>query len=621
MKGGKLKYFPVAEEPKCTESTKGEQLPNERKFSELTSVEEKLEYVNAHRGDIPALLFAAKVGDDAVCNRLFDLSSYKSHIDNNGASVVHYAAMNTDYGVNVLDFFHRQGVDLSLQDEFDFDALSYALREGNIENALFLISKLSYEESLLEHCICERGVDSAKLVFEALTAKGLVGQFDVNLLYKAASHADLPMLQWLVQIGGVNDHDVFYNILLHSDKNATHGDEIANFVISNLLIWERPTFLARALKTGNCNVATKLLKKGVTLVANEEEKQAYMLLCVREDSLLLAKFVKGLGQPNVQFDESLLLLAFEFSSVEMCQWIIENAHANQPLYPNFNWLLATLKNKQHGSKILLEFSELFKSHVETFYQEGETPLHIALKYENIDAAEVLMTISSGARFDVTWKGRGLLQYCVEKNLLPGAIFLMRICGENPQLADGATILPVAAEFANVKMCQWLMTKLNFETATEMTKVSFLRRAVLNEAHGLEIIQRFIGQLDQEAYYKDDVDEENALHLALKFGKLDIAKFLLEHNESLIHEKCGGHNLLLFCVSANQLESAKFVFGLAKSMASGENGKTAMLIARNNGNEEMRQWLVCELHDLKTNDTESFDVAMSLRFKKFRLKYR
>ncbi|XP_065346576.1 uncharacterized protein LOC135943837 [Cloeon dipterum] len=425
------------------------------------------------------------------------------------------------------------------------------------------------------------------------------------------------MLQWLVQIGGVNDHDVLYNILLHSDKNATHGDEIANFLISILLIWECRTFLARALKTGNCNVALKLMKQGVALVANEEEKQAYMQLCVREDSLLLAKFVKGLGQPKVQFDESLLLLAFEFASIEMCQWIIENAHVNQQLYTHPNWLLATLKNKQHGSKILLEFSKLFKPHVKRCYRDGETPLHIALKYENIDAAEVLITSSFGARLDVKWRGRGLLQYCVEKNLLAGAMFLMRICGENPQLADGATILPLAAEFANVEMCQWLMTKLNFETATEMTKALFLRRAVLNEAHGLEIIRHFIGQLNRgEADYKDDVDEENALHLALKFGKLDIAKVLLEHNESLIHEKCGGHNLLLFCVSANQLESAKFVFGLDKSMASGENGKTAMLIARDNGNEEMFQWLVCELHDLKPTDTESADEAIfSLCFKK------
>ncbi|XP_065346569.1 uncharacterized protein LOC135943830 [Cloeon dipterum] len=524
--------------------------------------------------------------------------------------------MNTDYGINVLDFFHRQGVDLSLQDKVGFDALSYALGVGNIENALFLISKLSYEESLLEHCICTRGVDSAKLVFEALTAKGLVGQFDVNLLYKAASHADLPMLQWLVQIGGVNDHDVLYNILLHSDKNATHGDEIANFVISNLLIWERRTFLARAFKTENCNVATKLVKQGATLVANKEEKQAFMQLCVREDSLLLAKFVEGLGQPKVQFDESLLLLAFEFSSVEMCHWIIEQAHVNKPLYTNSNWLLATLKNKQHGSKILLECGELFKSHVNRCYWEGVTPLHMALKYENIDAAKVLMTSSFGAKFGVKWRGRDLFQYCVEKNLLPGAMFLMRNCDENPQFADGATILPLAAEFANVEMCQWLMAKLNFETATEMTKVSFLRRAVLNEAHGLEIIQRFIGQLNQgEAYYKDDVDEENALHLALKFGKLDIAKVLLEHNKSLIHEKCGGHNLLLFCVSANQLESAKFVFGLDKSMASGENGRTAMLIAQNNGNEEMRQWLVCLLHDLEPNDTESAEEAITLYFEK------
>ncbi|CAB3380821.1 Hypothetical predicted protein [Cloeon dipterum] len=457
VEGGEMNYLPEGDEPKCTESTKSDQLPNDRKFSELISVEEKLEYVNTHRGDIPALLFAAKVGDDAVCRCLLDLNSYKSELDSNRASVVHYAAMNTDYGVNVLDFLHRQGVDLSVRDKSGCDALSYALRVGNIENASLLINLLRYEESLLEHCICTRGVDSAKLVFEALIAKGFVGQFDANLLYKAASHADLPMLQWLVQIGQViNDRDLLYNVLLHSAKNATHFNEIANFLISNFQIWECRTFLARALKTENCTVASKLMKQGVTLVGSKEEKLAFMHLCVKEDSLLLAKFVEGMGQPMVQFDESLLLLAFEFASVEMCQW------------------------------------------------------------------------------------------------------------------------------------------LNFKTATKMTMAEFLHRAVLNEAHGLEIIQHFIGQLDQQEAYKD-LREEHALHLALKSGKLDIVKVLLEHNKSLIHEKCGGHNLLLFCVSANQLESAKFVFELDKSQASGENGKTALNIARNNSNEEMCQWLEMEFY--------------------------
>ncbi|CAB3389079.1 Hypothetical predicted protein [Cloeon dipterum] len=611
-----MNYLPEGDEP---ESTKSDQLPNDRKFSELPSVEEKLEYVNTHRGDIPALLFAAKVGDDAVCRCLLDLNSYKSELDNNGASVVHYAAMNSDYGVNVLDFLHRQGVDLSVRDKSGCDALSYALRVGNIENASLLINLLRYEESLLEHCICTRGVDSAKLVFEALIAKGFVGQFDANLLYKAASHADLPMLQWLVQIGQViNDRDLLYNVLLHSAKNATHFNEIANFLISNFQIWECRTFLARALKTENCNVASKLMKQGVTLVGSKYEKLAFMQLCVREDSLLLAKFVEGLGQPTVQFDESLVLLAFEFSSVEMCHWILENAYANQLLYSNYNWLPATLKNKQHGSKILVEFSDLFKSLVKNCYREGETPLHIALKYENIDAAEVLMMSSFGARLDVKWEGRDFLQYCVEKNLLPGAKFVMRIWGENPQPTYGVTILLLAAEFANVEMCEWLMTKLNFKTATKMTKASFLRRALLNEAHGLEIIQHFIGKLDQQEAYKD-LREEHALHLALKSGKLDIVKVLLEHNKSLIHEKCGGHNLLLFCVSANQLESAKFVFELDKSQASGENGKTALNIARNNSNEEMCQWLVSELHDLKPttpNDTDSAEESILPYFERF-----
>ncbi|CAB3380817.1 Hypothetical predicted protein [Cloeon dipterum] len=222
------------------------------------------------------------------------------------------------------------------------------------------------------------------------------------------------------------------------------------------------------------------MKQGVTLVGSKEEKLAFMQLCVKEDSLLLAKFVEGMGQPTVQFDESLLLLAFEFASVEMCQW------------------------------------------------------------------------------------------------------------------------------------------LNFKTATKMTMAEFLHRAVLNEAHGLEIIQHFIGQLDQQEVYKD-LREEHALHLALKSGKLDIVKVLLEHNKSLIHEKCGGHNLLLFCVSANQLESAKFVFELDKSQASGENGKTALNIARNNFNEKMCRWLLRELIDLKamlqTTDTYAADESILLYVEK------
>ncbi|CAB3380818.1 Hypothetical predicted protein [Cloeon dipterum] len=177
VEGGEMNYLPEGVEP---ESTKSDQLPNDRKFSELPSVEEKLEYVNTHRGDIPALLFAAKVGDDAVCRCLLDLKSYKSELDKNMASVVHYAAMNTDYGVNVLDFLHRQGVDLSVRDKSGCDALSYALRVGNIENASLLINLLRYEESLLEHCIWIRGTVRCKppvqgSVSRRLTDAAMVG--------------------------------------------------------------------------------------------------------------------------------------------------------------------------------------------------------------------------------------------------------------------------------------------------------------------------------------------------------------------------------------------------------------------------------------------------------------
>ncbi|XP_065346519.1 uncharacterized protein LOC135943784 [Cloeon dipterum] len=66
----------------------------DEEFDERASLEDRLEYVEKNRGDIPALLYAAKYADVDVCQKLVDDGADVNETDENGNDVYHCAAMN-----------------------------------------------------------------------------------------------------------------------------------------------------------------------------------------------------------------------------------------------------------------------------------------------------------------------------------------------------------------------------------------------------------------------------------------------------------------------------------------------------------------------------------------------
>ncbi|CAB3382096.1 Hypothetical predicted protein [Cloeon dipterum] len=228
-------------------------------------------------------------------------------------------------------------------------------------------------------------------------------------------------------------------------------------------------------------------------------------------------------------------------------------------------------------------------------ESEETPLQMALLSGRIDAAEDL--VKSGANIDLKIKGKNLLHLCVEKNMLSSAQLVHKLSDKQIQERDsaGRKVIHVAAENADLSMCEWLVEKGAEVTALSNEKKSSpVHHVGLNVNYGNEDLIHFFKTLGF-SLEKRDKEGLTPLHYALRAGNLKVASDMIKLGADLRVES-NSLNLLQYCVRHNYLESAKFIHKkdeelIKKVCESG--GRTVLHIAAEFADKEMCRWLVSQ----------------------------
>ncbi|XP_065346501.1 putative ankyrin repeat protein RF_0381 [Cloeon dipterum] len=262
---------------------------------------------------------------------------------------------------------------------------------------------------------------------------------------------------------------------------------------------------------------------------------------------------------------SMLDTACKFGDLEMCKWLLEEVKIDVNKFNEVNWKDQVLDQVAHNLKNeAKEAEELFK-------RVADTKIKI--------------------------EGNSLLHHCFSKTVLTldAAKFVHEKDGDliNEINEDGATILHLAARFAGVDVCQWLVDQgQDINAVNKQSFANFLHYAAQNRFFGDSIIQEFghnlrgiVNQIDENVY--------TPLHYAiLNERHVEVAEVLLELGADL-SVKRKGNNFLHFCIVLGKLECAKFVHAKDKNQIKekGEGGKTTLHLAADNFNEEICAWLV------------------------------
>ncbi|CAB3386301.1 Hypothetical predicted protein [Cloeon dipterum] len=361
-----------------------------QKFRRNTNFDYKLAFIEANKDDLPALHFAAKTTDVAVCRRLVeqgaDVSAKCSVL---GASALHYAAVNVVHGMQLAEFFVSKGCSPANTDKNGDAPLVYALRARNFELAAKLHEKLraAAEENLLHFCIKTNKLDFAKFVLEE--EEYLISGANCKRKYfeLAVKFADLAMCKWLLQVaplkvGNFEGESSFLKLAVNNEK---HASQIIPLLLSKFNYnHERGANLISALviqtvDSGKFEVADELLKHGASTKLKVRGKNLLQYF-VCKNNLDAAKFVhekdrnliKEVGANGV----TVLHLAVQFGSLEMCQWLLEQGQAKVNKNSFAGFVHCAVRNKQNGKEIMLKLCQNLISFDD--------------KQEDIEAAKILL---------------------------------------------------------------------------------------------------------------------------------------------------------------------------------------------------------------------------------------
>ncbi|XP_065346429.1 putative ankyrin repeat protein RF_0381 [Cloeon dipterum] len=371
----------------------------QQKFRRNTNFEYKLAFIEAYKGELPALHFAAKMTDAAVCRRLVeqgaDVGAKCSIL---GASALHYAAVNVVHGMQLAEFFVANGCSAASTDKNGDVPLVYALRARNFELAAKLHEKISPSgENLLHFCIKTNKLDFAKFVLEE--EEYLIGDASCkrNYFELAVKFADLAMCKWFLQVsplkvGNFEEESSFLKLAVNNEKHAT---QIIPFLLSkfnynhergaNLI----SSLIIHTIDSGKFGVAEELLKHGGGATKLKVRGKNLLQYYVCKNNLDAAKFVhekdrnliKEVGVNGV----TVLHLAVQFGSLEMCQWLLEQGQAKVNKNSFAGFVHCAVRNKQNGKEIMLKLCQNLISFDD--------------KQEDIEAAKILLRIFRSKRRD------------------------------------------------------------------------------------------------------------------------------------------------------------------------------------------------------------------------------
>ncbi|CAB3386739.1 Hypothetical predicted protein [Cloeon dipterum] len=145
----------------------------------------------------------------------------------------------------------------------------------------------------------------------------------------------------------------------------------------------------------------------------------------------------------------------------------------------------------------------------------------------------------------------------------------------------------AARDKDLKSCMMVLKKCGEdpEATSTKSKLTLLHFAAVNQEHGVEIFNHF----KKIVQMKEDIDGEWPIHYALRKGDFNFATFM--HRS--VTQAAGRENLILFFITKNSLDFAKFVsLKEQKLIFAMDSIKSAFHYAARFADREMCEWL-CE----------------------------
>ncbi|XP_065336636.1 putative ankyrin repeat protein RF_0381 [Cloeon dipterum] len=522
------------------------------------------------------LMVAAKKKDLASFTNVVSNGGDVYATTNSGLTVLHFAAVNEIYGLNIIASLAEPK--LTAKDVDGEEPIHYAVRAKNFKIAQYLLDRIDpSSKNLLHFFVLRNELNFAKLIHSEFGNKC----FDVcrrkGILHIAAEHSGWKMCKWLVEKGNdINAKSIGRKItVLHyavKNKNAINSMANVDFFVSlnRRLLNEKDVFgetpLHWALKFEDIPLAKKLLDMGTNIFVRNREKMNLLFFCVSKNKLKSAKLVHSKNKTMIRGvwtdGWTALHIAALKNNYQICKWLIKNGVDT-----------SAVESRNNRSAL-----KMFKMHMHNFSKEdidGEEPIHYAVRVKNYDFANSVLNMRDPIAFN-------LLHFFIMENDLKfakvvndedGGIFIENI--------KGKTLLHYAAQFAGREMCEWLVEKGLDVAAKTRRKYSVLNFALLNDkmSWAMENADFFITKNPSLLNYRN-VFDQTPLHRALYRQDIPLATFLLEKGASISIKWTRNKNLLHFCVQKRKFESAKFVHGMNNQLIKEvcDGGITALHIA-------------------------------------------
>ncbi|XP_065336632.1 putative ankyrin repeat protein RF_0381 [Cloeon dipterum] len=516
-------------------------------------------------------MVAARDKDLKTCKRLVNEGADPKEVSDCGLTLLHFAAINQDHGVDIYSYFYN--LILDREDVDGEEPIHYALRKGDYNFAVEMLRlRKAGADNLLHYFVMHNNLDFAKLVLER--DPDLIRFVDnrrKTLLHFAAQYANRSMCEWLVgqKLAPDAQSDRGSTPMHFAMRNRQHGADLASFFASKVPKWNKTnkhglTPLHWALQYENLEAATRLLDLGCSIRIITKDMMNLLHFCAAKNKLKSAKLVHR-WNGNLIWNSCLdgmtaLHFAARNGDVEFCKWLIVSG-------------VDIFKLDNQGRSAL--------DYVNKDNEELQEGLAEEMKVQESYCANFVLALKSW-KF-VPYIGKKIPKILKEMELFgvaDTANFMAKI--NDPEL----TPLMVAAKNNNLKTCMKLVHEGENPKQHTAYGLTLLHFAAINEDHGVNIYAYFYNIVKDG---RADVDGEEPIHYALRKANFDFAEAML----SLRYDE--QRNLLLYMVVLDNLEFVKLLYNWDSSLLDisddGHHGKNLLHFAAQYGSRAMCEWLV------------------------------
>ncbi|CAB3379110.1 Hypothetical predicted protein [Cloeon dipterum] len=264
----------------------------------------KKSFFEFERYSLTPLQVAAMIDGVDMCRHLVEEGAdVNVESEELGATLMHCAALNEQYGVDLLDYFTSLGLRLDARDKFGDEPLQYAIRVNNSK----IVQKLLQPNCPEEESIKDKSEPRYRSILHKIMSEqekgllntdlGLNGECGLSEIHLAAMLSDLDMCKWLLNNGAdvrsLTKNEYEDSVLHYAAYNKSHGTELVQYFVSvhNFDVNAKDklgfTPLHFALHMENIETAEELLTLGADLavkrVTNDSNNlENLMHVCLRE---------------------------------------------------------------------------------------------------------------------------------------------------------------------------------------------------------------------------------------------------------------------------------------------------------------------------------------------------